>query len=211
VCERLPYLSFLILALGFSPSNTPHLTPALELDSSMIQFSSSLQSNGLPSVITSDDDINVLIIAFEKVVRKLNLWQYYVLDSTRERKSIMVALQSGKITPWCGPDVQKKTVEELADVFKNSDKINGLGRLASRFSVAVDGTVAAGFTITAFPDIQDKEALADVWVKIVDVLNVPLYREWEEDTKVAIANIRNRLKYARLDAHGPKLGEISKT
>jgi glycogen debranching enzyme len=211
VYERLPYVSFLILALGFSPSNTPHLTPALELDSSMIQFSSSLQSNGLPSVVASDDDINVLIIAFEKVVRELNLWQYYVLDSTRERKSIMAALQSGNITPWSGPDVQNKTVEDLADVLKKADKINGLGRLASRFTIAVDGPVAAGFTTTAFPDIQDKEALADLWVKIVDVLNVPLYREWEEDTKVALANIRNRLKYARLDAHGPKLGEISKT
>ena len=177
----------------------------------MIQFSSSLQSNGLPSVVTSDDDINVLIIAFEKEVRELNLWQYYVLDSTRERKSIMAALQSGKITPWSGPDMQKKNVEDLADVFKKADKIKGLGGLASRFSVAVDGPVAAGFTAAAFPDIQDKEALADVWVKIVDVLNVPLYREWEEDTKVAIANVRNRLKYARLDAHGPKLGEISKT
>ena len=204
-------MSFLILALGFSPSNTPHLTPALELDSSMIKFSSSLQSNGLPSVVTSDDDINVLIIAFEKEVRELNLWQYYVLDSTRERKSIMGALQSGKITPWSGPDVQKKTVEDLAEGLMKANKINGLRRLASRFSVTVDGPVAAGFITTAFPDIQDKEALADVWVKIVDVLNVPLYREWEEDTKVAIANIRNRLKYARLDAHGPKLGEISKT
>lgn len=205
-----PACPYLILALGFSPSNTPHLTPALELDSSMVQFSSSLQSNGLPSVVTSEDDINVLISAFEKAARELNLWQYYVLDSARERKSIMAALQSGKITPWSGPDVQKKTVEDLADVLKKVDKIRGLGRLASRFSVAVDGPVAAGFTTTAFPDIQDKEALADVWVNIVDVLNVPLYREWEEDTKVAIANIRNRLKYTRLDAHGPKLGEISK-
>ena len=177
----------------------------------MIQFSSSLQLNGLPSVVTSEDDINVLISAFEKATRELNLWQYYVLDSTRERKSIIAALQSGEITPWSGPDVRKKTVEDLADVLKKADKINGLGQLASRFSVAVDGPVAAGFTTTAFPDIQDKDALADVWVKIVDVLNVPLYREWEEDTKVAIANIRNRLKYTRLDAHGPKLGEISKT
>ena len=206
-----PTCPYLILALGFSPSNTPHLTPALELDSCMIQFSSSLQSNGLPTVVTSEDDINVLISAFEKATRELNLWQYYVLDSTRERKSIIAALQSGNIILWSGPDVQKKTVDDLADALKKADKINGLGQLASKFAVAVDGPVAAGFTTAAFPDIQDKEALADVWVKIVDVLNIPLYKEWEEDTKVAIANIRNRLKYARLDAHGPKLGEISNT
>jgi len=201
----------LILALGFSPVNSPHLTPALELDSAIIQFSSSLLSNGLPSVVTSEDDIDTLVIAFEKVTRELNLWQYYVLDSTRERKSILAALQSGKTASWSGPDVQNKTIEDLASVLRNADKINGLGRLASRYAVAVDGPVAAGFTTAAFPNIQDKEALANAWVKIVDVLNVPLYREWEEDSKVAIANIRNRLKYARLDAHGPRLGEISKS
>jgi glycogen debranching enzyme len=177
----------------------------------MIQFSSSLLSNGLPSVITSENDINTLVSTFEKVTRELNLWQYYVLDSNHERKSIMAALQSGKTAPWSGSDVQNKTVEDLAGILKNADKINGLGRLASRYSVTVDGPVAAGFITAAFPDIQDKEALADAWVKIVDVLNVPLYREWEEDTTVAMANIRNRLKYARLDAHGPRLGEISKT
>jgi glycogen debranching enzyme len=176
----------------------------------MIQFSSSLPSNGLPSVVTSEHDIDNLISAFEKATKELNLWQYYVLDSTRERKSIMAVLQSGKTAQWSGPDVQNRTIEDLAGVLKNQNKINGLGQLASRFSVAVDGPVAAGFTTAAFPDIQDKEALADAWVKIVDVLNVPLYKEWEEDTKAAIANIRNRLKYARLDAHGPKLGEISK-
>jgi glycogen debranching enzyme len=177
----------------------------------MIQFSSSLRSNGLPSVVTSEHDINILVSAFEKTARELNLWQYYVLDSTRERNSIVAALQSGKTAPWSGTDVQNKAFEDLAGIFKNANRIKGLGQLASRFSVAVDGTVAAGFMTAAFPGIQDKEALADAWVKIVDILNVPLYGEWEEDTKVAIANIRNRLKYARLDAKGPKLGEISKT
>ncbi|KAJ8094335.1 bifunctional 4-alpha-glucanotransferase/amylo-alpha-1,6-glucosidase [Marasmius tenuissimus] len=39
---------------------------------------------------------------------------------------------------------------------------------------------------------------------------MPLYQEWEEDTRVAIDNVKNRLKYARLDENGPKLGEISK-
>jgi hypothetical protein len=33
----------------------------------------------------------------------------------------------------------------------------------------VASPVAAGFTPAAFPDIQDKEALADAWVERVDV------------------------------------------
>jgi glycogen debranching enzyme len=48
------------------------------------------------------------------------------------------------------------------------------------------------------------------WKDIVDALNLPLYRECEEDVNIALEHIKNRLKYGRLDDHGPKLGEITK-
>ena len=38
---------------GFSPANSPHLLPALELDDAIIKFSGSLKSLGLPSVVRS--------------------------------------------------------------------------------------------------------------------------------------------------------------
>ncbi|CAA7267401.1 unnamed protein product [Cyclocybe aegerita] len=196
---------------GFSPANTPHLAPALELDSAIVEFSGSLVSNGLPTTVSSEDDINVLMNAFEKVVRGLSLWQYYVLDTTREKDSVKAALASGKIEPWSGPTVKGKDVGSLADILREEKKINGLGKFASRSGVGVDGGVAAGFVQAAFSELQDKEALANAWIRVVDVLNVPLYREWEDDTNVALSNVGNRLKYTRLDAHGPKLGEISKT
>ena len=195
---------------GFSPANSPHLTPALELDSAIIDFSGSLTAMGLPTTVTSEGDLNVLIAAFDKVVRGLNLWQYYVLDVEREKDTIKATLLSGKIEAWSGPIVKNKTIGDLADIFRAENKILGLGALASRFGVHVDSAVAAGFVQAAFTDLKDANALANAWVKIVDVLNVPLYKEWENDTDVAIGNIKNRLKYARLDAHGPKLGEITK-
>ncbi|KAF8202559.1 glycoside hydrolase family 13 protein [Pholiota molesta] len=177
---------------GFSPANTPHLTPAFELDSAIIDFSSSLASRGLPTVVASENDVNVLIAAFDKVVRGLNLWQYYVLDPKREKDSIRSALTSGNVEAW------------------TEKKITGLGRLASRFGVHVESAVAAGFVQAAFTEIKDVEALANAWVNIIEVLNVPLYKEWESDIEAAIGNVRNRLKYARLDPNGPRMGEITK-
>lgn len=196
--------------VGFSPANSPHLTPALELDSAIIEFSGSLAAKGLPTKVTSEGDVNVLIAAFDKAVRGLNLWQYYVLDVEREKDSLKAALTSGKIEAWSGPTVKNKTIGELADIFRAEKKILGLGALASRLGVRVDSAVAAGFIQAAFSDLKDATALTNAWVKIVDVLNVPLYKEWEDDTNTAIGNVKNRLKYARLDAHGPKLGEITK-
>ncbi|KAF8957455.1 glucanotransferase domain of glycogen debranching enzyme-domain-containing protein [Flammula alnicola] len=173
-------------------------------------FSASLAAKGLPTTVSSENDVNVLIAAFDKVVRGLNLWQYYVLDTVREKDGVKAALVAGTVEPWTGSNVKGKNVADLADILRHEKKVGGLGRLASRYGVGVDSRVAAGFVQAAFTDLKDAEALANAWVKVVDVLNVPLYSEWEDDTNTAIGNVRNRLKYARLDAHGPRLGEITK-
>ncbi|KAJ3752145.1 glycoside hydrolase family 13 protein [Lentinula raphanica] len=196
---------------GFSPANSPHLTPALELDTAMIEFSSNLASRGLPSFVRNQQDVDNLINAFRTVVKDLNLWQYYVLDVAREKASIQAVLASNKATPWSGLPVTGKSVVELADILRTSNVILGRGELASRFGVHSDVNIAAGFIKAAFVELADPVALADAWVRVLDVVNVPLYEEWEEDTKVAIENVKNRLTYARLDGNGPKLGEITKT
>ncbi|KAG6868797.1 hypothetical protein C0993_010427, partial [Termitomyces sp. T159_Od127] len=196
---------------GFSPANSPHLTPALELDTAMIEFSDNLAIKGLPTIINSEGDINALLDAFRSMSEGLNLWQYYVLDVTRERQTVKDALTSGKYTPWSGPDVAGKSVVELAQIAKSRGILKGLDSLSSRFCVKADAAASAGMVKAAFTEITDDDTLADAWVKIVDVINVPLYDEWKEDARVAIENIRNRVRYTRLDAHGPRLGEITKS
>jgi len=148
--------------------------------------------------------------AFSAIVRGLDLWQYYVLDVAREKDSVKSALTSGKVTPWTGADVAGRSVVDLANIIRSANAIIGLGQFASRFGVRADAGVAAGFVKAAFVELEDPAALADAWGRVVDVLNVPLYEEWEEDTRVALDNVRNRIKYTRLDDNGPKLGEISK-
>ncbi|KAF8892098.1 glycoside hydrolase family 13 protein [Infundibulicybe gibba] len=195
---------------GYSPANSPHLTPALELDSAMLKFSSSLIENGLPTTVKSVADVDILLDRFNATVKNLSLWQYYVLDPTRERDTVKAVLTSGTIPPWTGATAAGKTVPELAEILRESGKINGLGKLASRFGVNVDGETAAGFIKAAFPDIRDDiDAFVDAWVRIVDVVNVPLYEEWEQDMAVALENIKNRVKYTRLEERGPQLGEIN--
>lgn len=194
---------------GYSPANSPHLTSALELDTAILNFSTSLQERGLPVQVTSAADIDTLIQALTEYLKSLDFWQYYVLDAKAERERVKEALSSNKVTPWDGPDVAGKTVVELFQALKDLGKIIGYRAVAGRFSTRVDGSVAAGFVKAAFPEIRDADALADGWIRVVDVINVSLYEEWNEDTKVALGNIKNRLNYIRLDDHGPKLGPIS--
>ncbi|CCM02450.1 uncharacterized protein FIBRA_04549 [Fibroporia radiculosa] len=194
---------------GYSPANTPHLTPALELDDAMIRFSSLLLSNGLPTIVNSQEDVDKLINGFRDYIKDLNTWQYYVLDVTKERAAVKAALDHGQVATWDDGDIAYRSVADLAEVILASQIIHGLHKLEKKFGTYVDGSVAAGFVKAAFADLDDSDSLADAWIRVVDVLNVPLYQEWEDDTRVALENIKNRLKYTRLDEHGPKLGPIT--
>ncbi|KAF5336183.1 hypothetical protein D9611_006214 [Ephemerocybe angulata] len=197
---------------GFSPANTPHLTPALELDTAILDFSASLESKDLPTLLESEDDLTIVMDAFEKTVRELNLWQYYIIDVAREKDSIKAVLKSGNVKTWSGQNIVNKSVEELASIVRQEEGlIIGYKRYASRFGVKVDAAAAAGIVRAAFTTLSDPNALAEAWGRVVDVLNVPLYEEWEDDTRTAIEHVKNRIKYTRLDQHGPKMGEISKS
>ena len=147
--------------------------------------------------------------ALTEYLKSLDFWQYYVLDVKAERENVKAALTTNKVTPWDGPNVAGKTAAELFEILKDSGKIIGYRGLTGRFSTKVDGSVAAGFVKAAFSGISDINALADAWITVVDIVNVSLYKEWNEDTEVALESIKNRLKYIRLDEHGPKLGPIS--
>lgn len=179
----------------------------MELDTAIINFSKSLVKNGLPTQVTTSNDIDVLMKAFHDELNLLNFWQYYVLNTEEEKVAVKTALSSAP--SWHGPDVAYKTVVELANLIRSTGQLDESKKFHARYQVTVKPTVAASLIKAAFVEVTDESALADAWGKVVDVLNVSLYQEWEEDTQVALENIKNRLEYTRLADHGPKLGKIT--
>jgi glycogen debranching enzyme len=199
----------LTYVIGFSPANSPHLTPALELDNAILAFSATLEAQGLPKRISSPQDIETILSALSNVLKTLNLWQYYVLDPATQEESVAAALKSDSLPEWTGSKVAGKAIPELAVVIRAEGKLQNISQCADRFGVTIDPKVAASFVKAAFNDLHDPQALAEAWREIVSVINVPLYEEYDDDFKVILANIKNRVTYTRLDANGPKLGEIS--
>jgi glycogen debranching enzyme len=195
---------------GYSPENTPHLTPAFELDTAILEFSSSLASKGLPTQVRSEADVDLLMTGLAESIKARNMWQYYVLDVEREKKAVKDAIKSGKIVPWSGPNVAGKSIVALAEIVKTSSIVAGLNELGSRYCARSDGEMAAGLLKAASVSIvNDVDTLVDIWGHVVDAVNVPLYEEWEKDTRIALDHVKDRLKYIRLEENGPKLGDIS--
>ncbi|EJD52078.1 hypothetical protein AURDEDRAFT_120639 [Auricularia subglabra TFB-10046 SS5] len=175
---------------GYSPYNTPHLMPAYELDTAILEFSKDVGSRGLPVRVTSQADVDALMAGLKQDVVALNMWQYYVLDVGKECAAVRFALSSGaEIPPWSGPDVQGRTVVELANILKAENLIQGLNTLGHRYSWTVDPKIASSLVKAAFVEVSDVEALEDAWIRVVDVINVPLYEEWNEDTCIAFSQI----------------------
>jgi glycogen debranching enzyme len=149
-------------------------------------------------------------------VKELNLWQYYVFDVAKEKASVKANLQYqkaelGEKHHWEEfGNVEGKTVVELASIVRSSGKIINDHAFSSRFCTTVDAYAASSLVKAAFTSLKDdREALSEAWGRIVDVLNVDLYKEWEDDEKVALENVRGRVKYTRLDENGPKRGKFT--
>ena len=174
-----------------------------------MEFSKSLSAKGLPTRVTSLEDIDTLLSALSSSFKMLNLWQYYVFDVQREKSLVKKTLMSSAVPQWTTTPVAGKSAVELAEFIRTSNKIINLGQLGSRFSARIDPEYAASLLKATFTSITDPDALVEEWGRVVDVLNVSLYEEANNDLRSALEAIRNRVKYTRLDAHGPKLGEIT--
>ena len=196
---------------GYSVLNAPHLAPALEIDDVMIEFSASLASRGLPTTIKSPEDIDLLVIEFEKALDARELWQYYVLDTKTQKEIIEAALKSGNVEEWTGPDIAGKSAAEIANILIQAGKVKNISAFEKRFCVTVDPGLAAAVVKKASSDLTDITSLAEAWGKVCDILNVDRYAEWKNDTKIALDHIRSRVRYTRLDEQGPKLGPITRT
>jgi glycogen debranching enzyme len=196
------------MQVGYSPANTPHLAPAVDLEDAIMALSKKLPSLGLPTTLNSPPDLNALIPHIKSAIDGARLYEYYVFDVQASVKSAAAALEAGKETPWKGPSLSGKSLEQLSGVVKAEGIVVNYRAYSERFGTTVKPEVAAGFAKAAWPG-EDTTSLASKWGKVLDILNVDLYTECNEDLSSAQDQIIGRLRYTRIDEHGPRLGEIN--
>ncbi|WWD07354.1 glycogen debranching enzyme [Kwoniella europaea PYCC6329] len=197
---------------GYSPHNTPHLAPAVELEDAILTLSTKLPSLGLPTTLHSEGDLQQLIPAIRNAIDEVRLWEYYVFDVRSSVSEVGSSLLQNNPapTPFDGNLSGNQSPSQLAEVLKHqsSELIDGYKAYSARYCSRVKPEIAAGFIQKAFPN-ESPENQVKKWGEVLDVLNVDLYAECNDDVNAAVEGIVGRLRFTRLEDGGPKLGEIN--
>lgn len=209
---------------GYNLNTAPWLESAYELDTKLLELSVNLEKLGLPTDLESTDELIKIMDAVKtEVIAKIRLWEYYVLDVERDADAAIDAWVAGKThIPQDVPEFSSEVVVlekgELSDEIEFVQKYGLLGkdRLGERFRRRVDPTLAASLLSFRFGRYEgessqrtDKAAARAEMMDILDALNLPFYKEYDTDVDEILEQVFNRIKYMRLDDHGPKLGPIN--
>lgn len=211
---------------GYNVDTAPHLRPALDLDTALLKFGRELAVHGLPTKFESEGDLlKVMDGVKTHVLDVIKLWEYYVVDVERDASAIVEQWIAGQVqfiedsfsnAGLRGTDAVKDwPLKQKADWLVDHALIGG-DRMGERFRRRIDPNIGAGLLAALFgrfdsrtSDSPDEGAARDAITRILQELNLPFYKEYDGDAKEIMEQLFNRIKYVRLDSHGPKLGEIN--
>lgn len=212
--------------VGYNISTAPWLESALHLDTKLVEFGKSLKQRGLPVDIKTTSDLMLIMEGIRKdVIGDMRLWEYYAINVERDADAAVKCWVSGEVKfppDGFGSD-DVGGLEGIKDAspakhaqFLIEKALLGADRMGERFRRSIDPAIAASLLTVLLgrfegdaSDGPDSAVARGRIVAILDAVNVPLYREYDSDVAEILDQIYNRVKYVRLDDHGPKLGPIS--
>ncbi|CAO1618688.1 unnamed protein product [Sympodiomycopsis kandeliae] len=191
---------------GYTPENSPHLTPAEELDRALLEFSNSLASLGLPTDPKTTADVEAIMAGVKThVLDKLLLWQYYVIDGKAATEAVSAAWDQHQ--PASNGQAASSSSESLASLLKDRAVKNQL-HFGDRYITQLDVATTVAI-LKSSGQGKNKEAALKELASAIDILNVDFYKTYDEDVKAILSNLSGRLTYMRIEEGGPKLGPIT--
>ncbi|KAI5954892.1 GDB1 [Candida jiufengensis] len=182
---------------GYNQDTAPHLISAIELDEALLKFSENLKEYDLPTTIENESDLNKIIETIKtEVLDKLQLWQYYVFN---REKAIEDVKNSENNTDVDVSKIDKNDIKQVSNFILGDEK----PKLGKRFENKLD-TKKFASTLKKLYGNTDKAG------EIIDIINEPLYAQYDDDLKTIQQQVGDRIKFLRLADNGPKLGEVTK-
>ncbi|GME77301.1 unnamed protein product [Ambrosiozyma monospora] len=197
--------------VGYNAETAPHLTSAIELDKLLLHFSKYMKLHGYPSLIKDTSDLLKVMDGIKiHVLGDLKLWQFYVLNVI-ELLSELKEIWSTKKDKLTGKvHVPSDIVDNLSKLaeFVGKECSDKEFTLGVRYGNKIDTLKFADILLSIRGD-ADYSEIESYATKILDEVNLPLYRMYDEDSQEILEQLYNRIKYQRLEPNGPKLGEVT--
>ena len=211
---------------GYNIETAPHLEPALELDTALLQYGRDLASLGLPTSISTKDELKRCIDGLKPhVLAKIRLWEYYVVDVQRDARGAVEAWAAGsaKSQPGISSSLGLRGVagskdwslKQKAD-FLLEQGFSGAGELGPRFHRRINYQVGAALLTAIYGRYNptehgapDRGATLTTMTKVLDEINLQFYREYDADVTIITEQIHGRVRYLRVDDNGPKQGAVT--
>ncbi|GAP83394.2 putative glycogen debranching enzyme [Rosellinia necatrix] len=198
---------------GYNLRTAPWLESAYLLDTQLLKFSSRLVELGYSNQLKSVDELIGIMDGIKKhVIAEIRLWEYYALDVDRDADAAVQSWVEG-VTGGANEDIGRLKDASLKDqveyVLENG--LLGNDRLGERFRRRIDPGVLASLVTTAFGKYRgeaDESTIRAKILQILDAANVRFYDEYDKEIAHILQQLFDRIKYVRLDDHGPKLGVI---
>ncbi len=202
---------------GYNLTTAPWLESAYILDTHLLAFGLRLEELGYAKELKSVDDLIEIMEGIKThVIAEIRLWEYYALDVDRDVDAAVESWTTGKTSIPDGSvsgdidSLKKASVKELA-TYLIQNGLLGNDRLGERFRRRVNPSVAAAIVAIKFGKYReeaDETAIRSKLSEIFDTVNVPFYEEYDKEVTETLQQLFNRIKYVRLDDHGPKFGPI---
>ncbi|KAJ2720775.1 bifunctional 4-alpha-glucanotransferase/amylo-alpha-1,6-glucosidase [Coemansia sp. Benny D115] len=196
---------------GFNLENSPHLRSAYELDAALVQFSQDLPRFGFDRMVQTSEQVDRLMDGVnEHVIQPLRLWEFYVVDVDAAIEAVSREWDSSEAS-ILDEDNQAALASLSGDERNEWLRTYIIGEhphtLSTRFGRTIDAARTAAVLRLLVGTQGGKSEAIEQLRALLDLLNLPYYREYDADVKAIRSNIHQRVAYERLDSGSWKFGK----
>lgn len=204
---------------GYNLETAPWLEAAEELDTQLLDFGSKLRSFRYPASVSNTSELSEIMEGIKShVINQMRLWEFYVIDVARDAEATVASWREGNGTLPSGgsgaaaiDSIKNWSLKQKADWIIDY-ALTGNDRMGERFRRRVRPEIAASMLVGLlgpFSKFPDEHTAHGAVQSIFNEVNLQYYREYDAECAVIMDQLYNRIKYQRLDDHGPRLGPIT--
>lgn len=198
---------------GYNLENSPHLRPAFELDTAIVELSRQLSDQPLGRIEREEDLQAVMHVIRDTTIPQLKLYEYYVIDVPAAVAEFRRVAEQAAFPEDVEPSIPVDDIRHLSDE-----------QLGIRLAKDVEGNpgVRHGKHIPlskVFPLLRVRlgfrsvsgnlDESAKAYTKILDAVNMPFYTRYDNDVAAILENTTNHMRFQRLAKNGPQYREVS--